>query len=601
VLGQLLAILQLRWIIFRNLWFNSGAGVLSGLIRIVMMIGAVLLALGLTLALTILGRMAGEADAVSILIGCDVAIAIFLFFWLTFLMIELQRSEVVDVRKLMHLPITLRRVFALNFGMSLFTPGVLLFCMPTTGFVLGMAGSRGAPVLFALFGVAAFILALAAWTFYFRGWLSAMMEDKRKRRWVMTILPLGFMVVGYGPFLLMRGGGELFKDYVSHQAVESGQARPNPSEHRPGSVEHREAVRELQELSGSEDAAVLALVVRANAWVPVGWLPLTVYALDTGRYGVALASTSGLSVIALGGLAWGYRGTRKYYQGTSRKKKRKTPQAVKDVALGNPAERNIPFVDNATAGIAWVTFLTFTRTPAVRMMLISAAIFGCVMFAFFSFGKISESKEMAGIGGAFALVGLVIWPCLFLSGILLNLFGFDREGFSAYIFAPVERHRYLLAKNLATAPLIVVMVTVFLVLGGIRMGLSPVAVGVALLQGIQFVLCLCIVGNFWSILFPTRVNLEVMRGNAGFSKNHLTGFLTLLIFPFLALPTVFALIVDPILITAVKYQGLPIGPFVALLFLGVTVVMYRLSLGVAGRLLQRREQRIFEQLVHTKE
>ena len=46
----------------------------------------------------------------------------FLFFWLIGLIVEIQRSETIDLPKLLHLPVALGRVFVLNYVASHLSP-----------------------------------------------------------------------------------------------------------------------------------------------------------------------------------------------------------------------------------------------------------------------------------------------------------------------------------------------------------------------------------------------------------------------------------------------------------------------------------------------
>ena len=50
----------------------------------------------------------------------------FCFFWMIGLLTELQRSETIDLQKLMHLPVALGQMFAINYLASHFTLSIVI-------------------------------------------------------------------------------------------------------------------------------------------------------------------------------------------------------------------------------------------------------------------------------------------------------------------------------------------------------------------------------------------------------------------------------------------------------------------------------------------
>lgn len=101
----------------------------------------------------------------------------FLFFWLIGLMSELQRSETIDLQRLMHLPVALGQMFLINYVTSLATISIVIAGPGLTGLALGLAISRG-PLLLLLLPLAwAMIFMVSAWTYCLRGWLAAMMNN----------------------------------------------------------------------------------------------------------------------------------------------------------------------------------------------------------------------------------------------------------------------------------------------------------------------------------------------------------------------------------------------------------------------------------------
>ena len=111
--SQLRTILWLRWRLSRNQWSRGGL-----LNAVVMMI--------ITVALSVLGIVSGivgvlvgflvfaEASPLKLLVVWDVLSGLFLFVWMIGLVSEIQRSETIDIGRMLHLPIFLRDIFIIN-------------------------------------------------------------------------------------------------------------------------------------------------------------------------------------------------------------------------------------------------------------------------------------------------------------------------------------------------------------------------------------------------------------------------------------------------------------------------------------------------------
>ena len=69
--------------------------------------------------------------------------AFFLFIWMIGLLTELQRSETIDLQKLMHLPVALGQMFTVNYVVSHFTLSIVLIVPLMLGLCVGLAISRG--------------------------------------------------------------------------------------------------------------------------------------------------------------------------------------------------------------------------------------------------------------------------------------------------------------------------------------------------------------------------------------------------------------------------------------------------------------------------
>src|SRR6185295_18835140 len=109
--SQLRTVLWLRWRLTRNQWSRRG-GALSAVLTVL----AVVAALGIALAGGFAGTMAGAAGLSKArpqvwLLVWDAIVLVFLFLWLIGVVAEIQRSESIDLSRLLHLPVSLKWIF----------------------------------------------------------------------------------------------------------------------------------------------------------------------------------------------------------------------------------------------------------------------------------------------------------------------------------------------------------------------------------------------------------------------------------------------------------------------------------------------------------
>ncbi len=141
----------------------------------------------------------GDAYPAVVLLAWDAVVGVFLFVWMIALMADLQKSEAVSVERVLHLPVSPAGAFAVNYLSSLFSLSLGLFLPGFVGFALGLAGSRGPLMLLVLSLLAAFLFAVTALTYQFQGWLAALMSNPRRRRTIVVLMTLGFVLVAQAP------------------------------------------------------------------------------------------------------------------------------------------------------------------------------------------------------------------------------------------------------------------------------------------------------------------------------------------------------------------------------------------------------------------
>ena len=175
---QLKTIIWLRWRLSSNQWKKSGG--LGGAIAAIIAVGAVALSLISFVGALLIGALAmNKAPAMGVM-GVWLGVSIvFLFFWAIGVIAELQRSEIIDLRRLLHLPVGLGQIFCVNYVASHFALSIILLGPAMLGLSLGFTISRGFLMILLAPLAMSFVFMLTAWTYCLRGWLAGLMGQTR--------------------------------------------------------------------------------------------------------------------------------------------------------------------------------------------------------------------------------------------------------------------------------------------------------------------------------------------------------------------------------------------------------------------------------------
>ena len=198
----------MRWQLTRNQWARSRYGVrgiFAGIIAIAAcVLGAVSFLGGLFVAVF------GLADvSANVVMTVFLALtAFFLMFWTIGLLVELQRSETIDLHRLMHLPVVLRQIFLINYLASHFALSIVVTVPAMVGLSIGLAIGRGPMMLLILPLALSMIFMVTAWTYCFRGWLAAMMTNPRRRRTIIMLVTLAIVAIAQLPNLYFNVLGQ---------------------------------------------------------------------------------------------------------------------------------------------------------------------------------------------------------------------------------------------------------------------------------------------------------------------------------------------------------------------------------------------------------
>ncbi len=579
---QLKSILWLRWRLTRNQWVRGGG--LGAVLAMVIAVGAagagVLACIG-----GFLGGYLGLGEAKPLVVmGVWFGVTVgFLLFWLIGLMTELQRSETIDLQRLMHLPVALGQIFVLNYIASHLVVSIVIALPAMLGLTLGLALSRGPAMLLLLPLALAMVFMITAWTCCLRGWLAGMMANQRRRRAIITGITLLFIVVFQAP--------NLYFNLVQR-----------PQYKRQKSAESEESKRLLAEQPAGEDEPLNQLlaardfVLAAQDFVPPLWLPVGAYALAEHRPIPALLGTLGCFAIGALGLRRAYRGTIRFYRGDSNGRAaagvQPTPAPASATAK-TPAsaharflERRLPGVPEPAAALALATFRSLLRTPEVMMIwaasFIVTILLGTTVFARAT-SNLSENLMPLCLTGAMA------FSLFMLFQFLANQFGYDRDGFRALLLSPTDRRLILLGKNLACLPVGATLGLLIIAAISERLQPPPLTIVAAIFQLLTLLVLAGLGGNLLSILTPYRMAVGSMKP----TKMPAAAVIGMIFWQML-LPLAFAPAFLPPLAEILWHwaelpPAVPVNLLLSVALAALVLFIYRRTLEPMGRLLQRRE------------
>jgi hypothetical protein len=563
--------LWLRWRLTWNQWRRGGQ------VNAVITIIAVVLGLGLAVAGGVGGVVAGatalaKARPLVMMLVWDGLAGAFLLFWMMGVVTELQRSEVIDLSRLLHLPVSVRDVFLLNYVSSHMSLSLAVMLPMMAGLAVGLAVGRGPAMLLLLSLVLGFFFMVSAWTYCLRGWLALLMVNKRRRRAVVIGVTLAFVLLAQLPNMLSN---VWFR----------------PARHEPSQGEAERRVRATRERKQWEHK--VNILSSAHQSIPLLWLPHGAKTLAEGRVGPALWGAAGLVGLGMLGLRRAYLGTLRFYHGTSENgavAKSQPPPAVRRPGTCL-IEKELPLVPEAGAAVALATLRSMMRAPEVKMALamnvFMLVVIGAGMLLRGS-GPVPESAR------PFVAIFAVLVTFVGLTQVLLNQFGYDREGFRALVLSPAAREHVLLGKTLALLPVAVAIFFVFLLLVTVLARLSVLNVVAACLEFGAAFLALSVLGNLLSILVPYRIAAGSLKPTKTKATRVLLTVLVCMLLPLALAP----LAVPPGLGLLCRHLGwLPAAPVTlacAALLMVCSGFLYWGTLGPLGRLLQRQEQRILD-------
>src|ERR1051326_624345 len=331
--SQLRTVFWLRWRLSWNQWSRRG-GALSAAVTFIAVVIGLLIAEGRFVA----GVIAGASRLLlsspqMMLLAWDVIIGVFLFLWIIGVLAEMQRSEAIDLGRLLHLPVSLNWIFVVNYLASHLTLSIIVFLSGSLGLCAGLTwcGGWGMALLVPL--VLSFAFMVTAWTYCLRGWLLSLMVNPRRRRSILVGLTLAVVLLGQLP--------NVYFNLTLRQRNRPGQFQRAPPDN-PASGQK----------SLSELARVAPAFLRAHTYLPPLWVGRGAMGLIEGTAWPAIWGALAGCVTGAAGLARAYRSTMRFYQGGDEPIKRPLRAKTAQRRRANLLEKSVPGVREETAALS---------------------------------------------------------------------------------------------------------------------------------------------------------------------------------------------------------------------------------------------------------
>ena len=551
-MSQLLTLIWLKWRLLRNSMRSSKA-VVNKIASIVGMLVALVLSLSLALGLGIAAYALSLPDALGSAfrhsasrdLPATVSVEFIFFSILSFLYLmwatvplSIGGTKQFDAGRLLMYPITLRKLFAVDFISELTTlhsvfavPAVLALCIGA-----GLGSSHLSTTLIVAVPAILFGIALSKW-------LSATIGSlvRRKRARGETIVALIGAVVGLG-------------------AAVAGQVLPLL-------FKHAESFRSLRWTPSGAAAFLLA----GNA------------ADDKLAYGVSFLTLSAYAIVLIFATYWI---TRRAALGLEAGKKRKASVEINTSSQGYSGWQ-LPFLSPDLSAVVEKELRYVMRNAQVRMMALMPLILIVIRLVNsqrMGAAPSPASNEFMTYGSGLLLIGGVLYVFLILAGLSCNLFAFEEGGMRTLILSPIDRRKILLGKNIVVTLMALVFATVLLVLNTIIF--RDITVINLLFLSLSFIIFAAIsstIGNWLSIRFPKRRHF-----GKRFNVSGVAGLLLI--------PMVILLGMPPLVATLVGYFTRSLlNEYVMLaLFAVLSVGLYFVVINFHGRSLAKHEIEILE-------
>ena len=549
-MSQLGTLIWLKWRLLRNS-LRSSKAVVNKLATLLGMLAALafslIVAVGLgaaAYALTnpeimgeVLKRSRGEIPIAATTEFIFFSMLGFLYLMWATVPLSIGGSKQFDAGKLLMYPITLRKLFAVDF-VSEFTTLHSVFAVPAMVAIGIGAGLGSGNLTVALIGAVPATLFGVALSKWLSTTIGSLLQRKRARG--ETLIALIGAVAGLSGALAGQIAPILFR--------------------------HAESLRSLRWTPPGAAAVLYTGASRSSVEYVIAFITLSAYTvvLVVGTYLIARRAALGL-----GG-----------------RRRRKT--AV-ETNLARPvyAGWQLPLLSPELSAIVEKELRYAMRNAQVKMMAMMPLILLAVrLFNRRRMGDLRASNAgdfITYLSGLMATGG-VLYVFLILGGMSANLFAFEEGGMRSYILAPIDRRKILLGKNIAITTVAFVFAVALMILNAIVFrDMSPGDVVFVFFSFFVFAAIMAIYGNWVSIRFPKRMQFG--------KRMNVSGVAGLLL-----IPMIIVLGSPPFLAAIAGYlsRNVLVSYATIALFAIIAVLVYAIVINSQGRDLARREIEILE-------
>lgn len=550
-MSQLFTLIWLKWRLLRNSLRSRKAvankvasvlGILLGLVFSVVLalvLGIVAYFLSRPNALADVMRRSGSPEAST---APSVEFIFFSIYGLVYLMwatvpLSIGGSKQSDASKMLMYPITLRKLFAVDFVSELTTLHSVFAVPALLAISIGAGLGSGNLATALLVAVPAILFGVGL-----SKWLSTIIASlvRRKRARGETLLALIGAVAGLG-------------------AAAAGQLAPF-------FFKHAESLPWLR-------------------WTPAGAAAfmLAGYQGDTLAYAISFLALSAYAVLVI---TITYRIARRAALGLEGRRRPKDP-AEQSSTLEGYTGWQLPFAPPDLSALIEKEIRYAMRNAQVRMMALMPLLLIIL--------RVLNSRDIRTMGrgepddfltyaSVMFATGGVFYVFVILVGLSSNSFAFEEGGMRTLILAPVDRRKILVAKNIAVTVVAFIFSTALLVLNAIIFrDLTLPSLLFVLLSFFIFAALSSSVGNWLSIYFPKRQDYGKRMNVSGVAG-------------VLFIPLIVVLAVPPFVATLVGYfTRSMLNQYLTLCVMTLlSIGLYLVVLNFQGRMLARREIDILE-------
>lgn len=551
-MSQLGTLIWLKWKLLRNS-LRSSKAVVNKLATVLGMLAALVFSLILAVSLGVtayaftrpgvLDEVLRRSSRGEIPVGATVEFIFFSILGFLYLMwatvpLSIGGSKQFDAGKLLMYPITLRKLFAVDF-LSEFTTLHSIFAVPAVLAIGIGAGLGSGNLAIALIGAIPAILFGVALSKWLSTTIGSLLQRKRARGETMVALIGG--VVGLGAALAGQVAPVLFR--------------------------HAESFRSLRWTPPGAAAVLLVGGAVTSFDYAIAFITLTAYtiALIAGTYWIARRSALGIA-------------------GRRRRKAAAATNLDVPVYVG----WQLPLLSPELSAIVEKELRYALRNAQVRMMALMPLIL--IFVRLFNRTRMGDLRSSSHAGefvdylSGLIATGGVLYVFLILGGLSANQFAFEEGGMRTYILSPVERRTILIGKNIAVTIVAFVFAVSLLTLNAIVF--RDMTTGDLLFVSLSFVVfaaIMSIYGNVVSIRFPKR-----MRFGKRMNVSGVAGLLLI--------PMIVVLGTPPFLAALAGYltRSVYVGYATLALFAFIAVAVYAIVINSQGRDLAAREIDILE-------